>query len=807
MVLPDRDRTTFLLSFHSGNSVFSNHLEHSGMKKCIHLSFILVVIAVSAPIVFGASPDNIWTEVSDFYLRSTSKQRTVIPDYYRTFRLNKDALRSVLRQAPMEYTDAARNDPTIITLPMPDGTFARFSFVRSPVIEPGLAVKFPELNETFRGQGIDDPTATARFDFLPSGFHSMILSANGTVMVDPYATDDTDNYIAYVKEAAPKTSDFICEFEDEDAFKAMSRTKGFDPSKFVAGPEGSENVVSGTEMRTYRLALAATGEYTQAVGGGTVAGALAAQVLIMNRVNGVYERDVAIHMNIIANNDLIVYTDGSTDPYTNSSGGTMLSQNTTTLNSIIGSANYDIGHVFSTGGGGVATLNGPCGSNKARGVTGLGNPVGDPFAIDYVAHEMGHQWGANHTFNSVAGSCAGGNRSSGSAYEPGSGITIMAYAGICSSQDLARHSIDTFHVKSLEAIVNYSQNGNGDSCAVTTATGNTPPVVSSAGSTSYNVPKQTPFVLTASATDADGDTITYDWQEYDLGGSTTAIPNTDADGIARPIFRPYSPVSEPHRYFPSMQYILNNANVPPSTSPCVGGGTCLTGELLPAITRTMNFQVIARDNNADGGGINTVTVSLHVDGNSGPFEITAPNGGGTMNSGTTQTVTWNVNGTSSSPVNAANVAITMSMDGGQTFPIVLAASTPNDGSYDFTVPAVSTGQARIKVAAVDNVFFDISNGNFSVVNVPVANGTLSGRIVDSLGNPIRGVGIGLSGGLFRRSTVTNSFGYFQFSLIPTGATYTITPISRRGMTFSPSSISVDFDGEGTPLTFTGTNPN
>src|ERR1044072_645133 len=200
---------------------------------------------------------------------------------------------------------------------------------------------------------------------------------------------------------------------------------------------------------------------------------------------------------------------------------------------------------------------------------------------------MGHQWGGNHTFNGTVDNCGGGNRSSTAAYEPGSGITIMAYAGICGTQDLAAHSIDTFHVKSLEEIVAYSQTGNGNTCAVATATNNTAPAVNGPGN--FTIPKGTPFYLTAAATDINGDSITYDWEEYDLGGSTTAVPNTDSDGTARPILRPYLPTVDGTRTFPSLQYILNNANVPPATT-----GGFLTGELLPAIARNMTFQVTAR---------------------------------------------------------------------------------------------------------------------------------------------------------------------------------------------------------------------
>ena len=344
---------------------------------------------------------------------------------------------------------------------------------------------------------------------------------------------------------------------------------------------------------------------------------------------------------------------------------------------------------------------------------------------------MGHQWGANHTFNGTVSNCGGGNRSGGSAYEPGSGITIMAYAGICGNQDLAQHSIDTFHVKSLEVITAYSQTGGGNACAVTTASGNTPPSVTGPGN--FNIPKLTPFSLTATASDVNaGDAITYDWQEYDLGGTgTTTVPNTDADGI-KPIFRPYSPTVGGTRTFPSLQYILANANVPPSTYNCGRGvgAPCLTGELLPTVARTMNFQVVARDNHAGTGGINTATSSVTVDGNSGPFAVTAPNTNVSWTGNTFQTVTWSVANTTAAPVNAANVKISLSADGGQTFPTVLAASTANDGTQDVLIPNTASTTARIKVEAVGNIFFDISNTNFTIVagsgNTPTATATATG---------------------------------------------------------------------------------
>ncbi|MFN0277528.1 MAG: reprolysin-like metallopeptidase [Pyrinomonadaceae bacterium] len=682
------------------------------------LLLLSVLLVLSATITSQSrSVDNVWERIDKTELRLAGN----LPSSYETFRLNKSALQALLKQAPEEYSGGKA---VVLSLPMPDGSFSRFEIEHSLVVERGLLVRYPELGETYRGRGIDDRTATARFDFMPSGFHSMILSANGTVIVDPYSVGDTENYISFFKRDQPKSGKFECEVtSDAGGFESFTKPKkNLDLRDFL--PDVSEpEVLSGTQLRTYRLAVAATNEYCVAVGGNTVAGSLAAQVVVMNRVNGVYNRDLAIHMNIIANNNLIVYAgnnmscggacNSSNDPYTNNDGFAMLDQNQNNVTSVIGSANYDIGHVFSTGGGGVATLGSPCSSSiKARGVTGLGSPLGDPFAIDYVAHEIGHQFGANHTFNSTVGNC-GGNREPTAAFEPGSGITIMGYAGLCDAQDLALHSIDTFHVKSLEEIVSFSQSGGGNSCPVITSSGNILPVVTGPGN--FIIPRNSAFALTASATDGNGDTLTYDWQEYDLGSAATTVPNTDADGI-KPIFRPYPPTASGTRNFPALQYILNNANVPPSSYDCGRpGNPCLLGELLPSVSRTMTFKVIVRDNRANAGGINTNTSSLvTVNGASGPFTVTSPNTGVSYVGNSTQTVTWNVAGTSGSPVNAANVRILFSINGGSTFPTVLVASTANDGSQTVTIPNTPTTTARIKVEAVGNIFFDISNTNFTV---------------------------------------------------------------------------------------------
>lgn len=661
-----------------------------------------------------ASPDNLWREISDTALARRALQRQLIPKSYRTFRLNQTALKSLLGATPMEFTGAARDSQSLITLPLPDGTYSRFRIVESPIMAPELAAKFPEI-KTYSGQGIDDPTATTRFDVTPAGFHAMIISATGTTYVDPYAKGDTTNYISYYKRDAPN---------DRENFRCLltGDTSKADSDAIVPS---EPNVNSGPTLRTYRLALAATAEYTNVFrqAGDTDAQAknraFAAMVVTMNRVDGVYEREVAVRMVMVANELSIIYTDVATEPYTNDDGELMLDENQSNLDDVIGSANYDIGHVFSTGGGGIAQLRAPCdASAKAMGVTGLPNPTGDAFAIDYVAHEMGHQFGANHTFNSTASNCGGGNRSASSAYEPGSGSTIMPYAGICGSSDLQLHSDDYFHIRSLNEITAFISNSStGNSCAVSTATGNTAPTVEAG--VNFNIPVGTPFALTAVGSDPNGDALTYCWEEFDLGAASP--PNTDASS-PRPIFRSYLPTTSPSRTFPSLQYILNNANVPPSTYNCGRVTPCLTGEILPSVTRTMTFQVTARDNRASGGGAFSDSMQVIVSALSGPFAITQPNTAVSWAGNSTQIVTWNVANTTLAPVSAANVKISLSTDGGNTFPTVLLASTANDGTETVTIPNTATTTARIKVEAVGNIFFDISNTNFTITSSgPSAN--------------------------------------------------------------------------------------
>lgn len=651
--------------------------------------FLLTAIACVTGITsaFSSGNSNYWIAKTETQEMKTSV-RQLVPDKYLVYSLDVQAMRTELQNAPMEFT-AAANQPLVISLPMPDGSFMDFEMVESPILHPELAAKYPSI-KTYSGRGKTNRSVWVRADFTQWGFHAFIRAGENDCYIDPYSMQNSNDYLVYYRNDFSTTKNFSCGFDDLNSGQSSQRN--------MQTILPSLNRSIGTNLRTYRLALACTGEYA-AYYGGTVSGALGGMVTSVNRVTGVYESEVDVRLVLIPNNDTLIFLNASTDPYDNNDGNAMLGQNQTTVTARIGNANYDIGHVFSTGGGGIAYLGCVCNNNnKARGVTGSGAPINDPYDIDYVAHEMGHQFGANHTFNSVSGSCSG-NRNSSTAYEPGSGVTIMAYAGICSSDDLAAHSIAYFHTKSFDEIVNYTTLSTGNTCAVNTSTFNNPPAVS-AGST-FNVPVGTAFKLDGSGFDPDGDSITFSWEEFDLGPSGTwNAPSGNA-----PIYRSYAPSASALRYFPKIAVVLNNANQ--------------KGELITTYARTLSFRLVARDNKPNGGGVtyNDTITTVHVLQTTAPFAITYPNVTGiSWPALSTQTITWDVGGTDAAPFNEQFVNIYLSINNGTTFPITIATSVANNGSYTFSVPNNPSNTCRVWVegASTGSIFFDINNKPFAI---------------------------------------------------------------------------------------------
>ncbi|MFN8304984.1 MAG: zinc-dependent metalloprotease family protein [Saprospiraceae bacterium] len=648
------------------------------------LLFFLLLACIGGSL--GAQ--SLWSDQNEASI-SLVGDRRIVPMKYRTVQLDVSAAESLLGSAPERFKTVSAENQVLITLPDPDGGWQTFQLFESPVMAPELQAQYPEIR-CYTGIGVDDPTATLKCDLTPWGFHAMVISRNhSTVFIDPYSQGDTQNYVVYYKkDYARKSANFTCGVDDGE-MSTMSEN---------ILPNVDPEYQGDCQLRQYRLALACTGEYAT-FHGGTKPLVLAAMNTSMNRVNGVYETDLAITMQIIANNDLIIYLNSATDPYTNNDGATMLGQNQTTITNVIGSANYDIGHVFSTGGGGIASLSSVCSNNnKARGVTGGPSPIGDAFDIDYVAHEMGHQFGANHTQNN---NC---NRVAGASMEPGSASTIMGYAGIC-SPDVQAHSDDYFHAISLQEIGNFVT-GASHTCPVEVSTGNHAPTVN--GGPDYVIPKSTPFSLTAVGSDVDNDPLTYCWEQMDPEFATMPPVSTSATG---PLFRSYKGTASPTRWFPRLPDLVANVNS--------------DWEELPGVARTMKFRVTVRDNHAGAGCTEEDDVVITVAGQAGPLLVTAPNTNELWYVGETRTVTWNVASTNAAPVNCANVKLLLSTDGGLSYPITLLASTPNDGSADVTVPNNVSNTCRVMVLAVGNVFFDISNVNFRIQQPPVPSFTLT----------------------------------------------------------------------------------
>jgi len=564
---------------------------------------------------------------------------------------------------------------------------------------PGLAARFPQIR-TFKVRSVADASITGRIDIGPHGFHAFLMTVEGSVFIDPATRQPKDGYVSYFKR------DYLGSGAI-DTHKPFSC--GVHPRSSQSGLVGSTQTATATtasnNILVYRLAAATTGEYSQAVAGGDATNTLAEVVTAVNRVAQIFERDLGIRMLLVANNDSLIYTDAATDPYTNLDLDALLIENQSNIDSVIGSSNYDIGHVFATSDGGFANIEAVCDDTaKAGGATGLDNPVGDAFYIDYLAHEIGHQFGADHTYNGTTYLCGDGNRNPRTAFEPGSGSTIMSYGGICDEENVQddpdplspeQGFMDpTFHAGSIEQILNFVQGGIGASCPSTVAVGNTAPAVDAGPD--YTIPAATAFVLDGSATDINaGDVLMHQWDQMDAGFRTDST-SYGTDLVTNALFRSFVPVVSASRTLPQVPTLL--------------GGVPDKAETLPVTSRSLNFRLTVRDSN---GGVNDDTMQVIVDNRKGPFTLLQPNTAVTLNTLATQVIEWNAACTEQAPISCNNVDIFLSTNGGSDFnPLLL--SVPNDGVQPVAFPAITSSSARIKVACSNNIFFDIADVNFAL---------------------------------------------------------------------------------------------
>lgn len=586
--------------------------------------------------------------------------------------LDINGLKASLANSPLR--SATKPSMVEMTLPTSDGGSERFKVYENSIMDPDLAARYPEI-KSYIGIGIDHPTSTVYFSVSPLGFKSMTLSADKPAeFIEPISQDLTTYTVFKKSDRKAAFTKFECGVIENINNQIV------DP--LAARPNADDST-----LRTFRLAISTTGEYT-AYFGGTKALALAAINNTMTRVNGVFEKDFAVRMVLIANTDLVIYTNAASDPYTTSYN----SQLQSTLTSVIGEANYDVGHVFvnASNNGNAGCIGCVCvNGSKGSGFTSGTVPTGDVFDIDYVAHEIGHQFGGNHTFTIS-------NEGTGVHMEPGSGSTIMGYAGITSA-DVQPHSDAYFHAVSIQQVTN---NVKAKTCQTNTATGNAVPTANAG--LDYTIPKSTPFMLTGSGTDANGDVLTYCWEQFNSQTTTAAPSATKTTGVN---FRSYPPSTSPTRYFPRMQSVLTGATTT--------AGTEITVEALPSVARTLNFRMTVRDNRAGGSANNSDDMVVTVNATAGPFSVTAPNTAVSYAGGSTQTITWAVAGTTANGVNCANVDILISTDGGSTWSTLLAA-TPNDGTQAVTIPNTPGTTNRIMVKGTNHIFFDVSNANFTI---------------------------------------------------------------------------------------------
>ncbi|RMG76297.1 MAG: hypothetical protein D6714_21555 [Bacteroidetes bacterium] len=587
-------------------------------------------------------------------------------------------MRDWLGQVPERFSDESKTRQDVLAIPLPDGGEWSFRVQKSRVMHPALAAKFPDI-QTFTGVGTGPEKARLSMTLAPSGVRIMVLGAQKQFRLVSISAQNPNRLLSY------DIRDLDLEQLESWACGVSEKTTGAPPTGEYAGD---------CLLRTYRLALACTGGYAQKFGT-TKAEVLAEMVGTVANLNAVLEREVGISLELIPNNDEIIFLSPDTDGYSEGSQGNMIDENQAILDDIIGAANYDIGHLFSVTGGGLAQLFAVCNSGKARAVSGLGTPTGYYFET-IVLHEMGHQFSAGHTQNNDC------NRSDASAMETGSGSTLMSYAGVC-APNVQFPSDDYYHSISLQQIQQYTILGSGSTCPQETDLGNLLPLVDAGPD--VTLPTDTYFELEGTATNPDSSVQTFVWDQMNNEMAPAPPVSTSAVG---PAFRSLYPNESPRRIFPNIDAVVTN------TTP--------EWEVLPSVERQMRFRFNVRDLHEGIGCAHEDDVQLTFwdPPNGQDFRVIEPETVVTWFVGDTVSVQWNPAETYLPPVNCPRVDIYLSTDGGYTYPVLLAENVPNQpGQFTVTVPNLPGIQNRIKVKGSNNVFFDISNTDFAIEEPPL----------------------------------------------------------------------------------------
>ncbi len=690
-----------------------------------------------------AQKSSVWHAVSHSQTSKLAKVRTDLNEEgEQYFSLDAVAFKQTLVNAKDKFS---KQPGVVVEFPNMNGEIEKFQVWENSNMEPSFQALFPQIR-AYVGKGITDTGATINFSVSPKGIQTMLFRANSAAeFIESYDKEAT----AYVL--------FDARNRTQKAFNCTTTDTPLDVDALLAANVTGKS--SNALYKTLRLALSCTGEYAAAFGASTAGTAadkalvLAAMNATMTRVNGVYEKDLSVHLNMIDNTSVIYY-DGTTDPY--SDAANMTNWNTELMNNLhttLGDSAFDIGHMFGASGGGgnagcigcvcnntLSTGGGATTSYKGSGITspGSGLPQGDSFDIDYVAHEMGHQLGGNHSFTfSSEGTIA--------QTEPGSGSTIMGYAGI-TSYDVQAHSDPIFSYKGIYQI---QANLNTKTCPVATSLSgiDATPVVNAGAD--YTIPVGTAFMLTGTATDADAsDVMTYLWEQNDVGTAANASSEVLQTKTAGPNFRTFKPSTNKFRYFPQMGKIL-------------GGTLAVTTaglsnwESVSSVARTLNFTFTARDNHAGDGQTATDASIITVSTTGGAFSVSSQNTTGISYAGnSTQTVTWVPGSTASAPFNSPTVDILLSTNAStaiETFNATtptspnpttwttIASGVPNNGSYVVTLPNVTanTTTCRFMVKAVGNVFLAVNSKNFTITPA-LANETFGLNNFSLYPNPNKG---------------------------------------------------------------------